>query len=77
MQKDLLWVFTEKDIENELFLNGLQNSENAVVFLVKNGEGEILQKNEAVSLNKNSIAFVEPNDFRSVKKALKIFRLKF
>ena len=75
MNLNTLYIFTEKDIENKLFLNGLQNSENAVVFLVKNGEGEILQRKEAVPLRKNSIAFVEPEDFLRLKKTNENFQI--
>lgn len=75
MQKELLQIFTEKDIEKELFIKRVQNAENAVVFLIKKGEGKMLQKSENISLSKNSIAFVEPNDFLGVSKTTDNFQL--
>ena len=57
MQDIKLWIYSEKNKDDESFHNAIQNPENAVVFLTLNGEGNIVQNLESIPLLKNSIVF--------------------
>ena len=76
MQKQLLWVFTEKDKNDNRFLQAIQNPEHAVIFLTENGKGKILQKSEHISLVKNSIVFFEANELISIEGITQDFEVK-
>lgn len=74
MTLDTLQIFTEQDCEKPFFLENLQNPENAIVILIKNGEGELLLKEEVLLLGKNAIAFVEPTEFTGINVIAEQFR---
>lgn len=75
MQIKLLHIFTEKDIDKNFFIKSVQDTENAVVFMIKNGECKILLENESISLGKNSIAFVEPKDYLVTEQITENFQV--
>lgn len=76
MQDIKLWIFTEKNKDDESFHKAIQNPENAVVFLTLNGEGNIVQNLESIPLVKNSIVFFEPNEFVEIEQTSSDFELK-
>ncbi|MBF8458371.1 helix-turn-helix domain-containing protein [Kaistella sp. G5-32] len=76
MQQKKLWVFTERNKDDESFLDALQNPENAVIFLTQNGEAQIVQKEETISLLKNSIVFFEPSQVKSIEQITPDFEMK-
>lgn len=67
MQGKLLYIFTEKDFQNESFLADIQDPQYAVIFLTEDGEGSIVQQKENIILKKNSIVFFEPNEFLAIE----------
>ena len=76
MQEQNLSIFTEQNKDDESFLQAIQNSGNAVVFIVLNGEGQIVQEVETTTLLKNSIVFFEPNYVESIKNISADFKMK-
>lgn len=76
MQQKKLWVFTEQNKDDESFLEALQNPENAVIFLTQKGEAQIVQKEETISLLKNSIVFFEPSQVKSIEQITPDFEMK-
>ena len=76
MQDIKLWIYSEKNKDDESFHNAIQNPENAVVFLTLNGEGNIVQNLESIPLVKNSIVFFEPNEFVEIEQTSSDFELK-
>lgn len=76
MQQKKLWVFTEQNKDDESFLEALRNPENAVIFLTQNGEAQIVQQAETISLLKNSIVFFEPSHVKSIEQITPDFEMK-
>ncbi len=76
MHQKKLWIFTEKNKDDEGFLEAVQNPENAVIFLTQNGEGKIVLNGETITLVKNSIVFFEPNHVLEIEQIAPDFKLK-
>ena len=76
MQEQNLWVFTEENKDDQNFLESIANLENAVVFLVEKGEALLVQKDETISLVKNSIVFFEPSEYNLIDQSSADFAMK-
>lgn len=76
MQDQNIWIFTEQNKDDDGFLEAIQNPENAVVFLIQKGKGQIVRGIDTSILVENSIVFFEPNYVESIQNISDDFEMK-